>query len=128
MQYEVFSPAFDAYLSPTPCCDKETADRLADQLRLVSGAKFGTSCDWQVREAVEQAVVKADTARPIAPMAVKRLMAEHGHDAIVVLAWGRAEPVVHMTAAGIDIHYGEQASAVGEALVNALGTDPEQRK
>lgn len=129
MNYEVFSPVFDSYVMPIPCATKADADALAEELRGVCAKKFGASCGWRVREEKEQPpVVRASAVSEISPGLARRLMALHGYDAIIVMGWRHEEPIVRMTTTGSDLHYSEQASAVGKILAEAMAADPENMK
>jgi len=128
-EFEVYSPTFDEILMPVVCATQEEADKVKGWLRDVSGQKFGTSCNWQTRE------VDADK-RPIPPKAsvvtpvqvdeVRKLMAKHGQDCIVVLAWSATGDTVNVATAGSDRSYSECAYAMGKRIAAAAGCEVQE--
>ena len=124
MEYEVFSPAFDALLEPIVCRTKEDADTVAANLRDISGRKFGASCGWEVREveAGKRAIPpRADVTTPVLVDEVRKLMAKHGQSLMVTFAWNDRDGVVNIATAGDCRKHSEWALSLSEKMAQAAG-------
>ena len=123
-EYEVYSSGFEAYLAPLVCQSKEDAIALAHKLREVSGQKFGASCGWYYREveAGKRPIPpQAEVPTPVLVDEVRKLMAQHGQDLMVIFAWNVKTGLVNVVTAGNRKEHSEQAYELSKLMVEAAG-------
>ena len=78
LEYEVFSPVFDALLEPIVCRTEAEAEKVAADLRGKAISAYHTACGWKVRavEAGKRPIPpRADVTTPILVDEVRKLMA-----------------------------------------------------
>ncbi len=124
MEYEVFSPAFDALLEPIVCRTKEDANAVMANLRGIESQRPEIGGDWRVRE-VEAGHRPlppcAEVATPVLVDEVRKLMAKHGQSLLVTFAWNDRTGVVNIATAGDCRKHSEWALTLSQKMAEAAG-------
>lgn len=120
IEYQVFHPAFDALMDPISVTTEIQAEILVQQLSKTLGG-------WQVRPVN----TGQEPIPPLAPVATcitvheaRKLMAKHGQNILVMVAWSKSTGQVNIVTAGSDREHSEGAFALGNDISNGLKLNP----
>ena len=122
-EYEVYSQTLEPFLGCVVCVLKEDADKLAAAAEKASGIGF---CVREVEIGKRAIPVQNPLPSPVLVDEVRQLMARHGQDALVTLAWNKGDETINIATAGSGATYSEWAYRFGQYLATIVGCDPKE--
>lgn len=123
IEYQVYHPALESIIEPVSV----TTDLQAEHLVSVLSKTLG---GWQIRPVntgQEPIPPKAPVVSSITVHEARQLMAKHGQDVLVVVAWNGLDGNVNIVTAGSDRQRSEQALALGNDIANGLKLNEGER-
>ncbi len=123
IEYQVYHPAFEPFMEPVAATTEIQAESILTQLNRTLGG-------WHIRSVnlgKEPIPPQAPVTTPITVHEGRKIMAKHGQDILVMVAWSKATGNVNIVTAGSDRKNSEEALALGEAIGNGLNLQSGER-
>jgi len=115
--YEVFNHDLEEYFQALRYPTEEQAKTVARDLERRVGLNFYVR---QVETGKEPIPVKAKVATGVTVHEARKLMATHGQDVLVTVAWSE-EGMVNIATAGSSRTHSEEAKTLGDRIAAGLG-------
>jgi len=115
-EYEVYHPDIEAFVEPVSATTLVEAQRLVEHLNT-------TLPGWAMRAiqtGKEPIPPLAPTTTSITVHEARKLMAKHGQNILVLVAWNERDGHVNIVTAGSDRERSEGALKLGEDIANGL--------
>jgi hypothetical protein len=124
LEYEVYCPPIEHLVPPLVCRSEDEANSLRAALTEICGRRFGSSCDWRVREVIlnERPIPKwSVTPRAVTVEEGRRLAATHGQDRMIVLAWNAKDGQTNLVTIGSSRVHSDAALKAGNEIIALFG-------
>lgn len=116
IEYQVYHPAFESVLDPVCLTTQIQAETIVQQLSKKLGG-------WEIRPVVigkEPIPPQAVQSTEITVHEARKLMAKHGQDVLVIVAWSKQTGRVNVVTAGSNREHSQGALDLGNDIAQGL--------